>query len=333
MKLIIIGGAGFIGHNVTRILESQGHECLVIDSNNNYQFIPHEELDYLAEERQQRFTSEVYPVDICNYGAVDHLFRSSEFNTADAVIHLASFPRQKVVSANPLLAADVMGPALINLLELSAKYRIPRFVYISSSMVYGDFTSGVVESAVCDPQGQYAIMKHMGELMVKDYARRGCFDYTIIRPSAVYGEWDVEDRVISKFMLSALRGENLRVHGAGEVLDFTHVEDTAQGIVLAGISDNSKNKTYNITRSNENTKTLKEVAELIIEITGSESSVELLDRDTSFPSRGRLSIDSAKKDFGYDPQIDLAEGLKRYHRWFQESKFWVERLALSRSLV
>jgi nucleoside-diphosphate-sugar epimerase len=79
----------------------------------------------------------------------------------------------------------------------------------------------------------------------------GAFDYTIIRPSAVYGEWDVEDRVVSKFMTMAMRGETLKVKGADEVLDFTYVEDTAQGIVLAATLDRANSQIYNITRSDD----------------------------------------------------------------------------------
>jgi serine protease Do len=104
------------------------------------------------------------------------------------------------------------------LLEETKRHKIPKFVYISSSMVYGDFDNDVTEDYNCRPQGQYGIMKLMGEHLVKDYTRRGCFDHVIIRPSAVYGEYDVEDRVVSKFMTMAMRGETLKVKGADEVL-------------------------------------------------------------------------------------------------------------------
>jgi len=99
---------------------------------------------------------------------------------------------------------------------------------LAQALVYGDFESGVTEDVECHPQGQYGIMKYMGEKLVEDYARRTGMEYVIIRPSAVYGEWDVNDRVVSKFALSALRGEELVVRGANERLDFTHVLDTAQ---------------------------------------------------------------------------------------------------------
>jgi nucleoside-diphosphate-sugar epimerase len=319
VKVLITGGAGFIGHNVTRLLSEQGHECAVVDSVTNYGFIPKDELQYLVDARlkEERIgkIKGIYPVDIRDTKELPTIFNDEQ---PDVVIHLASYPRQKVVSNNPLLASDVMSTGLIHLLELSKKYNVKKFVYISSSMVYGDFENDVDETAVCHPIGQYGIMKYMGEKLVEDYARQGAFDYTIIRPSAVYGEWDVEDRVVSKFMTAAMRGEVLKVNGADEVLDFTYVEDTAMGIALSACSSISDNNIYNITRSEERQWTLKEAAELAIEIAGT-GTLELQDRDLSFPKRGRLDISRAKQDLGYDPKINVEEGFRRYHDWYSQN--------------
>jgi len=315
VKFLITGGAGFIGHNVVRILESQGHECIVIDTCTDYGFIPKEELTYLINERSKRFNARIRSIDIREGQFVDTIFKTYK---PDVIIHMASFPRQKVVEQNPLLASDVMSNGLINLLEKSKQYAVKKFVYISSSMVYGDFTADVLEAHPCRPQGQYGIMKLMGEKLVEDYHRLGAFDYTIIRPSAVYGEWDVEDRVVSKFMTMAMRGETLRVKGADEVLDFTYVEDTAQGIVLAAINDRANSQIYNITRSDERQYTLKDAAELAIKIAG-KGDLIVADRDLSFPKRGRLSIMKAQRDLGYSPQVGVEEGFQRYYDWYDQN--------------
>jgi len=268
LKFLVTGGAGFIGHNVVRQLEEQGHVCFVLDSVTNYGFVPQDELEYLYHERRKRMRAGVHHVDLRNIERVKEFFLNFSFN-ADAVIHLASFPRQKVVSQNPVWGAEVMGTSLVNLLELTKQYNIPKFVYISSSMVYGDFNNDVTEDSPCDPLGQYGIMKLMGEQLVKDYTRRGCFDHVIIRPSAVYGEYDVEDRVVSKFVIGAMRNDTLKVKGANEVLDFTYVEDTAQGIVLAATKPEANNQTFNITRSDTKLYTLLDAASLAIKIAGS----------------------------------------------------------------
>jgi nucleoside-diphosphate-sugar epimerase len=321
VKFLITGGAGFIGHNVVRILEQQGHECIVIDTCTDYGFIPKEELTYLINERSKRINARIRSIDIREGQFVDTIFKTYK---PDVVIHMASFPRQKVVEQNPLLASDVMCNGLINLLEKSKQYAVKKFVYISSSMVYGDFTTDVLEAHICRPQGQYGIMKLMGEKLVEDYYRLGAFEYTVIRPSAVYGEWDVEDRVVSKFMTMAMRGETLKVKGADEVLDFTYVEDTAMGIVLAATNDRANSQIYNITRSDEKQYTLKDAAELAIRIAG-KGDLIVADRDLSFPKRGRLSIMKAQRDLGYNPQVGVEEGFHRYYDWYNKNPILWDR--------
>lgn len=322
MRIFITGSGGFIGHNVVRLLEQKNIECFGIDSRTTYGFIPQDELDYLLKERFKRIRATPLVADIRN--ADDLRSRISIFN-CDTIIHLASFPRQKVVGQNPVVASEVMSTGLINLLEAARYNKIKRFVYISSSMVYGDFESDVTEDAICNPIGQYGIMKYMGEKLVEDYARQFGFEYVIIRPSAVYGELDVEDRVVSKFMLGAMRGDVLKVKGADEVLDFTYVQDAAQGIVQATLSKNSANKIYNITRSSEKQYTLQDAAELAIQIAG-KGSLEIQDRDLNFPKRGRLNIDRATRDFNYAPKTNVEEGFLKYNEWFRSSSYWQSRL-------
>jgi nucleoside-diphosphate-sugar epimerase len=319
MKFIVTGGAGFIGHNVVHILESWGHQCLVIDNFTDYGFIPHDELYYLLTERHKRIRSDIISLDLMNFNSIDVLIEKHK--DADAIIHLASFPRQKIVSQNPVVAANVMGAGLVNLIQAAKKQNISKFVYISSSMVYGDFNNDVTEDSVCRPIGQYGIMKYMGEWLVQDATRQGYFNHVIIRPSAVYGEYDVEDRVVSKFMLGAMRGQTLKVKGASEVLDFTYVEDTATGIALAATKDVANNKIYNITRADTKLYTLLEAAEIAVKIAG-RGSIEITDKDTEFPSRGRLSIDRAVKDLEYSPKTNVEQGFQKYHDWFAKSSYW-----------
>ena len=250
---------------------------------------------------------------------------AANYMNCDAVIHLASFPRQKVVNHDPVRGAEVMCTGLTNLLEMTKKFQIPKFVYISSSMVYGDFTNDVTEDSVCNPIGQYGIFKYMGEQLVKDYHRQGYFNYTIIRPSAVYGELDVEDRVVSKFMLSAMRDQTLKVKGVNEVLDFTYVEDTAQGIMLAATKQTANNQTYNITRADTKLYTLLDAAKLAIQIAG-KGRIQTEEKDDQFPSRGRLSIDKAVTELGYQPSVNVEQGFEKYHHWFKQSEFWKTKI-------
>ena len=317
MNILVTGGLGLIGHNVVRRLQSQGHTVSIIDTKTNYDIIPQEEIDHLIAQRSQGLDlTKYYCLDIVNKWTIESCF---SVDKPDIVIHMASFPRQKVVNAHPGRGSRTMSEGLLNLLDHSNTYGVRKFIYISSSMVYGDFKDDVTEDAECRPQGQYGILKLAGEWLVKDYARRTNLAYTIIRPSAVYGPLDVEDRVISKFILNAMRGIPLKVNGAGETLDFTYVDDAADGIVAAALSDRTDNKTYNITKSHSHS--LLDAANLAVKVAG-QGEIIVGNRDLDFPSRGALNIDAARRDFGFDPKVDVAEGFQNYYNWLKNDPYF-----------
>jgi len=317
MKILVTGGLGLIGHNVVQRLEAQGHDVVVTDTRTTYGIIPQTEIDYLMLERLKKISgNNIYHIDITDADNVDWLVNK---HRPEVIIHMASFPRQKVVNANPAWGSRVMSEGLINICESAKKHCVNRVVYISSSMVYGDFDDQVEEDYNCRPIGQYSILKLTGEDIVKDYHRRGAFDYAIIRPSAVYGPLDVEDRVVAKFMLTAMRGGVLRVNGARETLDFTYVDDTADGIVAAATLEHARNDTYNITKSRS--VSLLEAAEMIVKIVGN-GTIECRDKDADFPSRGALNINKARTVLGYNPQVDVEEGFENYFNWLNNSIYW-----------
>lgn len=316
MKILVTGGLGFIGHNVVYKLLQLGHTPIVVDNKTGYGVITNKELNYIMDERSKKiFNHPINNFDINNYIRLEKLFNIHDI---DCVIHLASFPRQKVTSNNPSWASKTMSEGLLNLLELSKKNKVQKFVYISSSMVYGNFVDNINEDYTCNPEGQYGILKLAGEWLLKDYAKKGHFNYTIIRPSAVYGPIDVMDRVIGKFLIQAIHNQVIHVNGIHEKLDFTYVDDIATGIVIATLSNNTSNKTYNITRGISHT--LYHAAELIVDIVG-KGSIEIINRDLEMPTRGALNIDKARNDFGYDPKFSLEQGLILYHEWISNSIF------------
>lgn len=320
MKTLITGGLGLIGHNVAHKLAEQGHHAIVLDNKTTYGIIPQAEMDYLHTERSKKLSK-------CSVRFGD--MATEDFETTvslykpDAVIHLASFPRQKVVNANPQLGARWMVEGLLNVLETCVKYNVPKFVYASSSMVYGDFNHSITEEEPCKPQGQYGIMKYMGEKLVQDYERKGLLKAIIIRPSAVYGPLDVEDRVISKFILTAMRGGVLKVKGQNEMLDFTYVDDAADGIVTATLTDDAYGQTFNITKGASTT--LYQAAQLAVDIVG-KGTIVVEDRDQDFPSRAALNISKARRVFDFDPKVDVAQGFVKYYEWLSKSTYWSEVL-------
>lgn len=315
MKILVSGGLGFIGHHVVRVLESFNHDVSIIDNKTDYGFISKQELDYIMLERFCRIKTRNI-----NYNDIEKLHVDYMFKNVDIVIHLASFPRQNIVNQNPMAGSRVMSEGLLRLLELSVRNKVKKFVYVSSSMVYGNlnsskFISGVEENFDCRPIGPYAIMKLAGEWLVEDYTRRFGIAHTIIRPSAVYGPYDITNRVVSKFLYNAMRDDELVVKGAEDELDFTYVDDVAMGIALAVTSENTDNAIYNITKSQS--RSLIEAAELAIKIAG-KGKIKIETRDENFPVRGQLNISRAKQDFGYDPIVSIEEGFSKYYDWLKK---------------
>lgn len=324
MNILVTGGLGFIGHKVVQLLKSQGHHIVIVDNATDYGIIPRAELDYLIAERRFKIAPcTVHEADIADQGSMEYIM---ERHAVELVIHLASFPRQKVVNANPCWGSHTMIEGLLSLLESAKKSKVKKFVYVSSSMVYGNFKDeyfdGINETHECNPIGQYGIMKLAGEWLVKDYARHTSMAYTILRPSAVYGPLDVEDRVVSKFLLSAMRGETIQVNGPKESLDFTHVDDAADGIANASVSDNTDNMIYNITRGSS--RTLLEAAELAVKIAGA-GHIQVNDRDNNFPSRGQLNIVRAQNDFSFTPTVNIEEGFRDYYDWLSNSIYGIKK--------
>ena len=321
-KILVTGGLGFIGHNVVALLERQGHTVVIIDNETDYGIIPAAELRYITGERRLKInTQHIYKHDITWLSATQIM----QDHAIDYVIHLASFPRQKVVNANPMMGSRAMSEGLLNLLEASVKANIKKFVYISSSMVYGNFKDvyfdGLDENHNCHPLGQYGIMKLAGEWLVKDYQRRTNLPYTILRPSAVYGPLDVEDRVVSKFLLTAMRSGEIQVNGGSESLDFTFISDVVDGIVAATLSENTDNRTYNVTRSSA--RTLLEAAELAVKIVG-QGSIRVNDPDNNFPSRGQLNTIRAQNDFSFYPTVNIEQGFQEYYEWLKNSFYGIK---------
>jgi len=311
MKILVVGGAGFIGHTVVSMLEDEGHSCAILDNCTDYGILDREQHDALIAERMERVTAELYHGSIEDKGDVLRAFAKFQ---PEIVMHLASFPRAKIVNTNPLWGREVMIDGTENLLEAAALYDVKRFMFVSSSMVYGDFDGGIKETGDMKPGSLYATYKLAGEQLTQFFAEKCGFEWTVVRPSAVYGPRDVEDRVVSKFFARAMRNETLFVNGSQERLDFSHVSDVARGMILAATHPEGANQAFNITRGED--ETILYAARLVQSMVGS-GEVKIRPKDPTMPSRGFLSINKAGARLGYRAVVNIQEGFQDYYDWIK----------------
>jgi len=186
---------------------------------------------------------------------------------------------------------------------------LKKFIYTSSSMVYGNFKEDPVkEEHSTDPINVYGTMKLGGEIVTRGLCNTYGIDHIIIRPSAVYGPTDMNRRVTQIFVENAMQGKKLIVMGKDEKLDFSYVDDVAQGFIQALLSD-VKNETFNLTGGDP--KTLLEYAQLVKKYFP-EVEIEVEEREKDRPLRGGLDISKARKEFNYNPKYDLESGVKEY---------------------
>ena len=303
MHALVIGGLGFIGHALCAALRAQGHDVTTIDNINDYGLLDRSELNKLSTMRMEAIGSGVmhYRMDINQRQDVYAVLDSIEY---DACIFLAAYPRMRAVKLNPSLAQETMVTSLHNLLK-HAKLRNKKFMFVSSSMVYGSSDSSLKESTRPQPNTLYGRLKLAGELATQNMLD----DCVIVRPTGVYGPLDVTDRVISKMMDAAIKHEPLHVHGHDTIIDVTYISDVIKGILLALPS----NGVYNI--STGQPVTLNELAQSIISICNSRSIIQMLDHDTSYPLRKVLDCSKARDELGYAADYDLKRGLQIYHDW------------------
>ena len=313
MKILVTGGKGFIGSKIVEMLCKDGHIITVVDNEDTYGIMTKDELRKLYEWRTRNWDPkkvQYIPGDI-----LDRLVCLKAFSyNPDIVIHLATYPRAKIVDSDPILGVPKVINTTTNLLWHAEKFYVKKFVYVSSSMVYGDFSDGTKEDGKTKPKNIYGEAKLTGERMVKLFSRRSGVNYAIVRPSGVYGPGDMPDRVVSKFFEKAMKDQAITLHNGANKVDFTYRQDAARGIIMAALSSVA-NVSFNITAGNATS--LRTLAEKIIEITGSDSDIEDIGNHELYPMRGTLDISRAKDLLGYEPEFTLDQGLKSYYDWLQ----------------
>ena len=327
-KILLVGGCGFIGHNLALNFKKNGAQPIILYSlsvNNLYSLVDDEVKNKnlykaILKNRIELLKSnkiELIVQDARDYHKISELY--SEINP-DIIIHLSAVSHANKSNKDPHSTFDHSLRTLENSLDF-ARINKTHLIYMSSSMVYGDFNSKEVnEDTKCNPIGIYGTLKYSGELLVKSYNQIFDLPYTIIRPSALYGERCVSRRVGQIFIENAIQNIDIKINGSGEdKLDFTYIDDLVKGISLCCSNKNAINQTFNLTFGKS-----KKINELVAILKEEFPNVKVsyAEREKFMPERGTLNIENAKKKLGFNPDYPIETGYLQYINWYK--KFWKE---------
>lgn len=309
-RVLVTGGAGFIGAHVCALLAEGGHDVTVVDPLLTYAFSFEPHHWYSLQHRREALLKDARVVVASTEGR-DELRRVVWDAKPDYIVHLGVLPLATVARVRPDHAFDSMLRGTFNLVEVALDAGLKKFLYVSSSMVYGDFTqTPMPEDGITAPKDPYGGFKLAGEIVVQTYSRAEGLPYAIVRPSAVYGPTDMNDRIVQRFVECALWNRPLTIVDPDNTwLDFSYVKDVADGMVKALLSP-TINETFNITAGEG--RTLSELYALLRERYPN-MPVEVAAKKEDFrPKRGALDVAKARKVLGYEPQYSLERGVDEY---------------------
>jgi UDP-glucuronate 4-epimerase len=308
-KVLITGGAGFIGSHVASALLARGDAVTVLDNFNDF-YDP----ALKRENARGLRTAVIVTGDIRDAALVTRLFAEGEF---DAVIHLAAMAGVRPSLLDPLHYVDVNVRGTMILLEELKRRPKTRFVFASSSSVYGsnDKVPFGETDDIHHPVSPYAATKRAGELMCYTHHHLYGIPTTCLRFFTVYGPRQRPEMAIHKFVKAAIEKKPIPFFGDGSTRrDYTYVDDIVDGVVRA-LDQCRGYEIYNLGESA--TTSLTELVGIVGEACG---VTPILDRQPMQPGDVLVTyadVAKAKRMLGYDPKVPVREGIERFVRWYR----------------
>lgn len=316
MRLLVTGGAGFIGSNfVRRIADStlNGISSVTVLDKLTY-----------AGVRENLSTAESLPGyqfiegDICDPQIV-----SSLIGEVDAVVNFAaeSHVDRSITSSADFIETNVAGVQVL-LDALNATKKKIRFIQVSTDEVYGSINSGTwAEDSPLLPNSPYSASKAGGELLARSYNKTHGTDVVITRCSNNYGPFHFPEKLIPLFITNLLEGKKVPVYGNGKnVRDWLHVDDHCQGIYKV-LMNGKSGEVYNIGGGQELTNL--EITHLILKaMNSSESSIDYVEDRKGHDFRYSVNWSRINQELGYEPKVRFEDGLAETIHWYKENEVW-----------
>ena len=312
MKYLVTGGAGFIGFHTAKRLLDEGKEVVVIDNFNPY-YDPKLKRDRAALLKGAK----IYEYDISDFQKVNEVFKAEKF---DKVIHLAACAGVRYSMENPweFIKSNILGT--LNIFEACKQNNVKDVVYASSSSVYGGATK--LPSSESDnvdfPISVYAETKRDNELLAWTYHKMFGLNLTGLRFFTVYGPYGRPDMAAWLFADAIRNKKPLNIFNYGkQKRDFTYVADIVDGILKA--SDKAYGyDVFNL--GNDNPTPLMRFVELVEENMGAKGEHNMMPRALGDVDETRADLAKVKKMLGWQPKVEIEEGMKNFITWFKEYK-------------
>lgn len=309
-KILVTGGAGFIGSHIVEKLLDLGARVSVIDT-----MLCGNKIEHLDGNKNLS----LHKVDVTDVPAITPLFKGQ-----DIVFHLAAVVGVEETQDEPvnLLNVEVVGTS--NVIALAAKNKARRFVFASSSEVYGDSDKPMAEEGPFNPKSTYALAKLIGEHFCMAYYHKYGLEYTALRYFNVYGPRQDDRFVLSRFVNRALAGQELYIYGDGQqTRDFTYVEDSVHMSLLAGIMSEGIGQILNF--GTGKAVSINNLAEMVLNSLVLKDRVKISHVDYDRLRSKEIEVFSRLADthkserlLGYKPVIDLKTGISKYIKWFKD---------------
>ncbi|MBW3003660.1 SDR family NAD(P)-dependent oxidoreductase [Candidatus Woesearchaeota archaeon] len=310
MKILVTGGAGFIGSHLILKLVSEGHDVICVDNLNEY-YDPK-----LKRDRLEQFHDKIkfYQMDIADKDEFEKVFKE---NDIEKICHLAAQAGVRYSIENPFVYGDSNYIGTLNVLEFAKRYGVKHIVFASTSSIYGlnEEIPFNESDRVDTPISIYSASKRACELLAFSYCHLFGLNVTCLRFFTVYGPFGRPDMALFKFTKAVLEDRPIHVYNNGDMeRDFTYVDDIVLGFYLA-LSKPSGFEIINLGCGNP--VKLMDFISIIEKELGKEAKKNFLPMQLGDVKRTFANISKAKEVLGYEPKVMVAEGVKRFIEWYK----------------
>ena len=326
-NILVTGGAGFIGSHLCERLLIEGNKVIIIDNFNEF-YDPQIKRNNIIEIKNtmKNNSIDINKIELCegDFRDIEFLNKLFDNNDIHIVVHLAAMAGVRPSIENPQLYYDVNITGTLNLLEQCRRKNIKKFVFASSSSVYGNNEKVPFSEAdiVDNPISPYAATKKSGELMCHTYYHLFDMSIAALRFFTVYGPRQRPDLAIHKFTHLIKNNESIPFFGDGSTSrDYTYIGDIVQGIESSIKYVEENTNVYEVLNlGNSSPVTLKEMINTIAKVLNVEPKIEQLPMQPGDVDRTFADVSKAKRLIGYEPKTSFEEGIEKFVKWYKINK-------------